>query len=302
MPQKLSLDAIELVDTIARTGSFAAAAEQLHKVPSTISYTVSKLEEQLGFPLFKRQGPRVSLTPAGEALLEDGRSLLVAAQLLESRLRQIATGYEDELRFVHDSMIPTRVFTEDLRAFEDLQCGTRLRIGVDTLSGPWEALRDGRADLVLAAGDLPALEGLEALPVGSVAFDFCVAPTHPLAFLQRPLAEADLVAHTAVVVGDGARHWRDRTVGVLQGQRRLTVPSMEAKIDCQIAGLGYGFVPHERVERALAERSLVALSVAAPRPPERFWLAWHAGAAGEALKWWRQRLGRTLMPALLREG
>lgn len=299
MPYKLSLDAIELVDTIASTGSFAAAAERLHKVPSTISYTVAKLEEQLGFAVFRRQGPRVSLTPAGEALLADGRSLLTAAQVLESRLRQIATGYEDELRFVHDSMIPTRSFIDDLRAFEDLRCGTRLRVGTDALSGPWEALRDGRADLVLAAGDAPLGDGLEVLPVGSVAFDFCVAPTHPLAFLPRPLTEADLVEHTAVVVGDGARHWQDRTVGVLQGQRRLTVPSMEAKIDCQIAGLGYGFVPHERVATALADRSLVALCVDSPRPPERFWLAWRAGSGGEALRWWRQRLGRELLPALL---
>ncbi len=51
---KLSLEAIELVDTIARHGSFASAAERLHKVPSTISYAVSKLEEQLGLNLFVR--------------------------------------------------------------------------------------------------------------------------------------------------------------------------------------------------------------------------------------------------------
>ena len=132
-----------------------------------------------------------------------------------------------------------------------------------------------------------------------VAFAFCVAATHPLAFLQRPLTEADLIAHTAIVVGDGARLWSERTVGVLQGQRRLTVPTMDAKIDCQKAGLGYGFVPLACVADALAEGSLVALAVESPRPPERFWLAWHAGAQGEALKWWRERLGRVLLPALL---
>ena len=76
---KLSLEAIELVDAIARYGSFASAAERLHKVPSTISYAVSKLEEQLGLNLFMRNGPRVSLTPAGEELLKEGRWLLAAA-------------------------------------------------------------------------------------------------------------------------------------------------------------------------------------------------------------------------------
>lgn len=296
---KLTLEAIELVEAIARQGSFAAAAEQLHKVPSTISYSVTRLEEQLGYALFRRQGPRVSLTPAGAALLKEGPALLVAARELESRLRQIATGFEAELRLVHDSLIPTRALTDELCAFEALQCGTRLRIGTDTLGGTWEALRDGRADLVLAAGDGPVGEGVEAVPVGEVTFEFCVAPTHALAFLQRPLTDADLIAHTAVVVGDGARRWHERTVGVLQGQRRLTVPTMEAKIDCQLAGLGYGFLPRERVAGALAEGRLVALEVSTPRPPERFWLAWHSPGEGEALRWWRQRLGRTLLPGLL---
>ncbi|HBF51327.1 MAG TPA: LysR family transcriptional regulator, partial [Massilia sp.] len=41
---KLSLDALLTVDTIARRGSFAAAAKELFRVPSTISYTVAKLE------------------------------------------------------------------------------------------------------------------------------------------------------------------------------------------------------------------------------------------------------------------
>ena len=44
---RVTLEAIGIIDAIARGGSFAAAAESLHKVPSTISYTVAKLEEQL---------------------------------------------------------------------------------------------------------------------------------------------------------------------------------------------------------------------------------------------------------------
>lgn len=83
---KLTLDAIEIID---RGGSFAAAAESLHKVPSTISYTVAKLEEQLGFQLFVRRGPRATLTPAGRELLSEGRWLLRSAADLESRLRRI---------------------------------------------------------------------------------------------------------------------------------------------------------------------------------------------------------------------
>lgn len=85
---KLTLEAIETIDAIARHGSFAGASERLHKVPSTISYAVSKLEDQLGLALFTRNGPRVTLTPAGQEMLKEGRWLLAAAQQLESRDRK----------------------------------------------------------------------------------------------------------------------------------------------------------------------------------------------------------------------
>jgi DNA-binding transcriptional LysR family regulator len=296
---KLTLEAIELVDAIARHGSFAAASERLNKVPSTISYAVSKLEEQLGLALFTRQGPRVSLTPAGEEMLKEGRWLLTAASDLESRMRQIATGFESELRFVHDSLIPTSAFTDDIRAFEDLNCGTRLRISCETMTGTWEALRDGRADLVVAASDGPAGGGYKAVAVGSLEFVFCVAPTHPLARLQRPLTRGDLLEHTAVVVGDGARLLTERTIGLLAGQKRITVPSMAAKIACQVAGLGHGFVPRACVQAELKRGTLIELPSEESRPDEPFWLAWRTAQTGEALKWWHTRLQRPLVPDIL---
>ena len=296
---KLTLEAIELVDAIARHGSFAAASERLNKVPSTVSYAVGKLEEQLGLALFIRQGPRVSLTPAGEEMLKEGRWLLTAASDLESRMRQIATGFESELRFVHDSLIPTSAFTDDIRAFEDMNCGARLRISCETMTGTWEALRDGRADLVVAASDGPAGGGYKAVAVGSLEFVFCVAPTHPLARLQRPLTRGDLLEHTAVVVGDGARMLTERTIGLLAGQKRITVPSMAAKIACQVAGLGHGFLPRACVQAELKRGTLIELPSEESRPDEPFWLAWKTAQTGEALKWWRARLQRPLVPDIL---
>lgn len=296
---KITLEAIEVVDAIARHGSFAAAAEHLHKVPSTISYAVSKLEEHLGLALFVRNGPRVSLTPAGQEMLKEGRWLLSAAADLESRLRQIATGFETEVRLVHDSLIPTSALADDICAFEDLQCGTRLRIACETLTGTWEALRDGRADVIVAAGDGPAGGGYKAVSVGSLAFGFCVTPTHPLALLKRPVTRDDLLLHTAIVVGDSARSLSERTVGLLMGQKRITVPSMAAKIAYQVAGIGHGFLPLACVQAELARGTLVQLPCDEPRPDETFWLAWKPGRMGEALKWWVTRLERPLVPNIL---
>ncbi|MDR6536189.1 DNA-binding transcriptional LysR family regulator [Variovorax soli] len=296
---KLSLEAIETVDAIDRHGSFAAAAARLNKVPSTISYAVGKLEEQLGMQLFERKGPRVTLTAAGGEMLREGRWLLEAASELESRMRQIATGFESELRLVHDSLIPTQALIDDVRAFEALRCGTRLRIGCEALTGSWEALREARADVVIAAGEGPAGGGYQAVQVGSLDFVFCVAPGHALTRVGRPLQRGDLLEHNAIVVGDSARSLSDRTVGLMAGQPRIAVPSMTAKIACQVAGLGHGFLPRACIERELAHGTLVALQIEEPRAPEAFWLAWKTGAKGQALQWWVKRLSRPLVPALL---
>lgn len=287
---KLSLDAIEIIDAIDRGGSFAAAAEALHKVPSTISYTVAKLEEQLGFPLFVRRGPRATLTPAGRELLGEGRWLLRSAADLESRLRRIATGYEAELKLVHDSLLPASALVDDIRAFEALECGTRLRISTEVMTGSWEALREGRADLILAVGDPPSGFAQQTKRLRDIEFVFCVAPQHPLAHLRHPLTRDDLLAHTAIVVADSARLLPARNIGLLSGKSRITVSNIEAKIALQIAGLGYGFLPRCRIDAALTKRELVAREVVEPRASEPLWLAWNPEAEGEAQKWWRMRL------------
>jgi DNA-binding transcriptional LysR family regulator len=296
---KLSLDAIEIIDAIAQAGSFSGAGERLHKVTSTISYSVARIESQLGVDLFHRNGPRVQLTPAGAALLEEGRWLVRAAADLESRLKRVATGYESELRIAHDSLFATAALLPEVAAFESLDCGTRLRIAAESMTGTWEALRDNRADLVIAAGEGPGGGGYRASAFGRVGFVFCVAPDHPLAAIHRPLAAEDLVPHTAIVVADSARLLPPRTVGLLSGQRRVTVPDMTAKVVLQRAGLGYGFLPEPLAAADLANGALVARQVSEPKPDETFWIACRPGEQGKALEWWWDRLGGLAVADLL---
>ena len=49
---------LEVVDAVARNGSFSAAAQELHRVPSAVSYTVRQLEEWLEVPVHLHQPPR----------------------------------------------------------------------------------------------------------------------------------------------------------------------------------------------------------------------------------------------------
>jgi DNA-binding transcriptional LysR family regulator len=53
---KLSFEVLEALDAIDRTGTFTEAAELLHRVPSSLTYLVQKLESDLAVKLFDRSG------------------------------------------------------------------------------------------------------------------------------------------------------------------------------------------------------------------------------------------------------
>ena len=130
---RLSLEALQVLDAIDRRGSFAGASKELHRVPSTISYVVAKLEEDLGVQLFERLGPRVALTQAGHELLKEGRYLLKAAQDLEHRVRRVASGWETEFSIGMDSMLSPLALEDDIQAFYEVADQTRLRVVLDAL-------------------------------------------------------------------------------------------------------------------------------------------------------------------------
>ncbi|KAF3999273.1 LysR substrate-binding domain-containing protein [Glaciimonas immobilis] len=288
---RLSLDALQILDAIDRRGSFSAAGLALHRVPSTISYTVAKLEQDLGIQVFERRGPKVTLTLAGAELLKEGRYILKAAEDLQHRVRRVASGWETELTVGLDSLFSGAVLASDIAAFYAVADHTRLRIARESLDGTWEALLERRVDLLIAApGTGPAGGGYIAEPLGSLSFVFAVAPTHPLAQISHPIGKADMHPYRAITVADSARTMPARTVGLLLGQDTLSVPDMQSKFALQVAGIGFGFLPEPCARVALAAGLLVAKAVEEPRQDEIFYLAWRTGENGAALAWWIEQM------------
>jgi len=288
---RISLDALLVLDSIARNGSFAAAGEELHRVPSAITYTIQKLEQDLDVQLFDRSGHRARLTEAGEALLREGRHLLRTATDLECRVKHVATGWESELRIAVDDLVPIERLFPLLKDFYREQSGTRIRLSTEVLGGCWDALIGGRADMVIGApGDAPP-EGLLAVePIGSFEFVFVVSPDHPLATAKEPLAAQEILQHRAISAADTSRTLPPRTSGLLDGQDSLTVPTIRAKVAAQIAGLGAGYLPMLWAAPHIAAGRLVKKDIEGSKALTHVYLAWHPRQAGKAGKWFIDRL------------
>lgn len=288
---RLTLDALQVLDSIARRGSFAAAADELHRVPSAVTYTVQKLEQDLGVRLFDRSGHRATLTPAGQELLREGRNLLRAADALEARVKRVATGWESELRIAYDEVIPLEPLYDLVSDFYREETGTRLRLLAEIFGGCWDALTSGRADLVIGApGDGPPGGGYTTRPIGTNHFVFAVKPKHPLASLPEPLKVADIQHYRSVSAADSSRSLPARTAGILQGQDVLTVPTLHAKVLAQRRGIGVGYLPRHIAEREAAAGRLVVRSTEEPKPEQPIFMAWHTAEQGRALRWFVERL------------
>jgi DNA-binding transcriptional LysR family regulator len=291
----LDLHALQTLDAIDRKGSFARAAEELGKVPSAVTYLIRKLEDDLDVLLFDRRGHKAKLTPAGLALLTEGRHLLFAADELARRVRRVGDGWEVELRIALDTIVQMEGVYALLREFYRQDPGTRVRLVAEVLSGTWEALLSGRADLAigtspLTTGSAGMASGYQSLPLGELEFVFAVAPDHPLATASEPLAPELVRRHRAVAVGDSARNLPTLTIGLLGGQDVLTVPTMRDKLAAQIAGLGCGSVPvHDALPHIEAGR-LVPKLLAESRIVGTLYYTWNTSARGRAMQWFLERL------------
>jgi DNA-binding transcriptional LysR family regulator len=187
----LDLDVLRTLVCAQRLGSFSRAAEVVGRSQSAISQQVRKLEEQVGAPLFRKQGRGLVPTEAGETLLAYARRLTALNDEALAAARGAAV--EGALRFglpgdVADSWLP-----ELLGRFRRAHPGVRVEVAVDRNRLLFERLDRGEFDLVVALdgqGRDDAMPLTEAPDVwfGPAAGEAAWAPGEPipLAVLEAP--------------------------------------------------------------------------------------------------------------------
>jgi len=230
-------------------GSFAQAAEILHRSQSSVSYTVARMQEQLGIPLLRIEGRKAVLTDAGEVLLRRSRQLVTQASQLEELAHHMEQGWEAEVRLVVDAAYPNARLIRALTEFMPKSRGCRVRLREEVLSGVEEILKDGTADLAITALDITGYLGAE---LGTVGFIAVAHANHPLHQLQRKLSVQDLQSQMQVVVRDSGQR-QPRDAGWLGAEQRWTVGSLATSVAFVSSGLGFAWLPQHMIERELAE-------------------------------------------------
>ena len=137
----LDQETIRTFIQVAETGSFSRAASTLHKTPAAISYRIKTLEEQVGTQLFLRTTRSVSLTLAGQHLLEHCRQWLNWLDVMPDELQQINAGVERQVNIVINNLLYQPQTAADLLTWLHQQFPfTRFQISRQVYMGVWDSL------------------------------------------------------------------------------------------------------------------------------------------------------------------
>ncbi|MEE9684348.1 LysR substrate-binding domain-containing protein [Lelliottia amnigena] len=285
------LDVLIILDALEKEGSFAAASAKLFKTPSALSYTVHKLESDLNIQLLDRTGHRARFTRTGQMLLEKGREVLHTVRELEKQAVKLHQGWENELVIGVDDTFPFSLLTPLIEAFYQRHSVTRLKFINGVLGGSWEALTQGRADIIVGAlHEPPQSSEFGFARLGVLEQVFVVAMHHPLAEEPEPISRRVIKGCRAIVVGDSSLPECAVSSQLLDDQEAITVFDFKTKLELQISGLGCGYLPRYLAQRFIETGALVEKQVMAQNHSESVWVGWNEQTAGLASAWWRDEI------------
>jgi DNA-binding transcriptional LysR family regulator len=187
---------------------FGRASEKLHIAQPVLTRQIRSLEEQLGVKLLERSTRGTSLTPVGESVLVDARSLLLAATALTARARRFRTSVRVMTLGVMPGILPTPIIRSLREKFSDLT--------VESVRTSWDnqtdLIRDGTLDASFVR--LPTdTGGLRIVPLFNELRVVALPTGHPLS-AESTVSIADLADLDLVQNPDAVPEWRDASAQV----------------------------------------------------------------------------------------
>jgi DNA-binding transcriptional LysR family regulator len=260
MLDAVSLDQLRVFIAAAQEGSFSAAGRKLRRAQSLVSQTVANLEGQLNVKLFDRANKYPRLTLAGQALLQEAKTVVGGMDGFKARARTMAEGLEPELSVVIDVIYPMVALTDAVGFFRRTYPNTPLRLYVEALGAAIQPVLDGRCRIGVI-GSLPTVpENVHSEPLLEVPFVTVVAPDHALAAVRGVVPMGKVAEYVQLVLTDRTALTEGRNFGVLSPVT-WRLADLGAKQVFLHAGFGWGHMPLPMVQDDIANGSLVKIRI-----------------------------------------
>ncbi len=248
----LDLTSLRLFVAVCETRNIARAAEQHHIVASAISKRIAQLEDTLGNVLVERNRRGVSITGAGEILLEHARAMLAGASRVSRDMADYGKGIKGQVRVLATVSSIAEFLPDDIASFLQLEQHREIRIDIEeALSRDLvTAMREGLAPLAVC-WDAADLEGLQTRPYRTDHLAIIVHPAHPIAGRRQCAFDETLDYDHVGLPASTAVHTMLARAAAIIGKPisyRAVVSTFDASLRCVRANLGIAVVPREVAE------------------------------------------------------
>ncbi|GIU36827.1 LysR family transcriptional regulator [Shewanella schlegeliana] len=252
---RIDVDAFKVLQVLVEEGSFAKAAERLHKAQSAVSYQVKKLEQHLGVNLFCRDQYRAELTPEGEVILAEGQKLLQYLANIEHLASRFSEGWEPKLEIIIDGALPMKPIMRALKRLSQLQLPTKVQLNMEFLGGVQDRFERDSADLMLVK-DYRTGPNYRPQPLPQITSVLVVSAEHPLA-KEQSLSLFELQRYVELTIEDSSadKHYRDELQ--FGGDKVFYLSGFMMKKNALMMGLGFGWMPDFLIEEELSNGELV---------------------------------------------
>lgn len=218
----MTLTKLRYIVAVAEKRHFGHAADACFVSQPTLSVAVKRLEEELGVTLFERARGEITLTPAGERVVEQARRALAEAEAVKT----VALASRDELsgslRLGAIYTIAPYLLPQLIPAINELAPRMPLLVEENYTAVLSDKLRRGELDVIIIS--LPFEEpGITTQPLYDEPFVLLLPSSHPLALKQSIDVQA-LEKETVLLLGQG-HCFRDQVLEFCPG----CVPALENK-------------------------------------------------------------------------
>lgn len=233
------VDHLQAFCAVVDQGSLTAAARELRRPISSVSYSLTQLETQCGFALLGTGTNRAELTPRGRVLLAEARSVVERARSFTTHAQSLERGQETHLRVLVDVLFPRADLNRALRAFSAAHPHARCQFFNSSLATLWDDLRDGDFDFALTlAAAIPS--DISARHLASEVLAPVCAAQHRLAQMPQPLPMRAFDRERQIYYVGSPLIDMER-VGRLFSSDVWTVNDVDAIKSMVVSGLGWCF-------------------------------------------------------------
>ncbi|MCZ4328946.1 LysR family transcriptional regulator [Castellaniella denitrificans] len=238
---------LEALNAIVTSGSVTAAGRMLGRSQPVVSRQISDLESELGFMLFARTRPAITLTEQGGEFYQEVRGILADLHQLESRVQGMRSGQVRPLRILASVDLARGLLPEALARMDRFSPVFRQKLIIEEVvhEAPASALSEGRADFALLS--LPIdVEAVRVHWCGQAPCLLALPASHPL--VSRDVIQFDDIRNTDVITLLNRYRMRYHLTSSLaqatadENRRHVEVGSQQTALSMVRLGLGVALI------------------------------------------------------------